>query len=1185
MKTFNKTKIKVAALLIMLLLFGKANAQFVTTQGTQIIDKNGNPIVFAGMNLGNWLVWEGYLMMGDFNYRTHTQFFNSVKSAFGGNLTQAIDFEHQWRMNYVTEQAIIDLKNMGYNSVRVPFHHNMFWNGTTVVDNGFQYFDRVITFCRNNGMYVLLDMHAAPGYQNPGDHCDNLESNSSQPRTSVHFWDGNNISIASQVWKHIATHYANEPVIWGYDLINEPVPQPGREFELLTSMITMRNAIRQVDNNHIIVAEGNWWASDMQKLDWLDAQTQSATGVTAKWDSKLVYETHHYASDPSALTGRLAITNKLNIPLILGEYGENSDNVIRQFTDWCIANKVGYFPWSFKKMIHDKCLWTVPSNANYDAVRNYINSGGTPPANAYNNLISFCNNNIANGKPGITFWQGFYDATKPPAPPVRFAIPGTIQAEGYSAQSGVGLETCSDTGGGQNIAQLAAGDWAEYNVNVQTAGTYQVQFRVASAAATGQLQLVNGSTVLATVTIPNTTGWQTWATVTANVTLPAGQYALRLNFTGPDFNMNWFSFVSGGPTIPAAPTNLTAAAGNAQVSLTWVASTGATSYTVKRSTTSGGSYSDVATGVTSTSYTNTGLTNGTTYYYVVTAVNSAGASGNSNQASATPQAPVTVPAAPTNLTATAGNAQISLTWTASAGATSYTVKRSTTSGSSYSDVATGVISTSYTNTGLTNGTTYYYVVTAVNTAGASGNSNQASATPQAMVTIPSAPTNLAATAGNAQVALTWIASSGATSYTVKRSTTSGGSYSDVATGVTTVNYTNTGLTNGTTYYYVVTAVNTAGASGNSNQASATPSGSSINAFATMEAESFTSMSGIQTESCSEGGLDVGWTDSNDFLAFNNVNFGTGAVSVDARIASGASFTGTAQLRIGSTTGTLIGTISFGGTGGWQTWVTRNATVTGVSGVQNLFVVFQGGSGIGNVNWIKFNATNNINAFNQIDAESYSSMSGIQTEACSEGGLDVGWTDTNDFLAFNNLDFGTGALSADVRIASGATFTGTAQLRIGSTTGTLIGTLSFGSTGGWQTWVTRNIPITGATGVKNLFMVFQGGGGIGNVNWIKFKTTSSREATSVINDNDNLSLAAELYPNPGNGKKIGLKLRGGAYQAATSVTIINMQGVVVYEKTIMDTEEDLHLNNELKAGMYFIQIKKGNEKVMKRFVVN
>jgi cellulose 1,4-beta-cellobiosidase len=286
---------------------------------------------------------------------------------------------------------------------------------------------------------------------------------------------------------------------------------------------------------------------------------------------------------------------------------------------------------------------------------------------------------------------------------------------------------------------------------------------------------------------------------------------------------NAYPVIPGGTIqVPAAPTALTAAAGNAQITLSWAASPGAASYTVKRATTSGGPYTAVATGVTAAGYINTGLTNGTTYYYVVSAVNSAGESANSVQASATPVAGTTVPAAPTALTAVAGNAEIALSWTASTGATSYTVKRATTSNGPYTAVATGVTATSFVNTGLTNGTAYYYVVSAVNSAGESANSAQASATPVAGTTIPAAPTALAATAGDSQVSLTWTASTGATSYTVKRATTSGGPYTAVAPSVTATGYVNTGLTNGTTYYYVVSAVNSAGESVNSAQASATP---------------------------------------------------------------------------------------------------------------------------------------------------------------------------------------------------------------------------------------------------------------------------------------------------------------------------------------------------------------------------
>ncbi|MGC1418350.1 MAG: fibronectin type III domain-containing protein, partial [Candidatus Acidiferrum sp.] len=275
----------------------------------------------------------------------------------------------------------------------------------------------------------------------------------------------------------------------------------------------------------------------------------------------------------------------------------------------------------------------------------------------------------------------------------------------------------------------------------------------------------------------------------------------------------------GGATVPSTPSGLAATAGNAQVSLSWSASSGATGYYVKRASASGGPYTQIASPQTN-SYTDGGLTNGAIYYYVVSAFNSAGQSANSGQVSATPTAPPVPPATPTGLQATAGNAQVSLTWTTSSGATSYHVKRSTTSGGPYTQISAPT-APNFTDPSLTNGTTYYYVVSALNSAGESANSSQVSATPTAPASPPAAPAGLQAAAGNAQVILTWTASSGATSYHVKRGTTSGGPYTQVA-APTSTSYTDTGLTNGTTYYYVVSALNATGESANSSQVSATP---------------------------------------------------------------------------------------------------------------------------------------------------------------------------------------------------------------------------------------------------------------------------------------------------------------------------------------------------------------------------
>ena len=284
----------------------------------------------------------------------------------------------------------------------------------------------------------------------------------------------------------------------------------------------------------------------------------------------------------------------------------------------------------------------------------------------------------------------------------------------------------------------------------------------------------------------------------------------------------------GGTTVPAAPMGFTAVAGNAQVALNWTASSGATGYYVKRSTTSGGPYTQIATQA-ATNDTDTGLTNGTKYFYVVSAYNSAGQSANSAEVNATPVLPP--PAAPTGLAAAAGNAQVSLSWTASATATSYHVKRSTSSGAETQIAAP--TSTSYTDTGLSNGTKYFYKVSAVNSGGESANSPEVSATPVAPVSPPATPTGLQATGGNAQVSLSWNASTGAASYNLKRSTSNGGPYNTAVASPTATNYTDTTVTNATTYYYVVSAANTAGQSANSAQASATPASPTANVTITI----------------------------------------------------------------------------------------------------------------------------------------------------------------------------------------------------------------------------------------------------------------------------------------------------------------------------------------------------------------
>lgn len=267
---------------------------------------------------------------------------------------------------------------------------------------------------------------------------------------------------------------------------------------------------------------------------------------------------------------------------------------------------------------------------------------------------------------------------------------------------------------------------------------------------------------------------------------------------------------------PGTPTNVTATAGNAQVALSWTAPSGATSYNIKRANSSRSAYNVIATNVLTPSYTDTGLTNGNTYYYEVQAANPAGVSAYSKSASAKPMPPL--PGAPTGVFATAGNAQVALSWTSVANATEYLVKRATTSGGAFSNLKV-VTGTSYTNTGLLNYHTYYYEVCAVDMTGDGPASSPVSATPE--LPVPAAPTKLTATLSKTSVSLKWTNPAYAASYTIERSPISGGPYTVLKSGVTKQPYVDTATTAGATYYYVVVAVNQTGSSAPSNEASAT----------------------------------------------------------------------------------------------------------------------------------------------------------------------------------------------------------------------------------------------------------------------------------------------------------------------------------------------------------------------------
>ena len=213
-------------------------------------------------------------------------------------------------------------------------------------------------------------------------------------------------------------------------------------------------------------------------------------------------------------------------------------------------------------------------------------------------------------------------------PNLFYRIPGRLQAERYVTLSQMNIAPTTDNNGLADMISSAAGGSLDYNVQVDSAGSYPLNFRV--AGATGQINVYKGGTLLGTANVAQTG----WSTVSTAVSLTAGIQTLHVVLASNLQKLNWLDFLAtdGRPSIPDG---LSATAGGTQVVLNWSIAAGATSYNVKSSTTNGGPYVTIAS-PTTTSYTNGSLVNGTTYYYAISGVNAAGESTNSMQVSATP---------------------------------------------------------------------------------------------------------------------------------------------------------------------------------------------------------------------------------------------------------------------------------------------------------------------------------------------------------------------------------------------------------------------------------------------------------------------------------------------------------------------------------------------------------------------
>ncbi|MDE7381195.1 MAG: glycoside hydrolase family 5 protein [Muribaculaceae bacterium] len=332
---------------------------FMGIKGIDLITPSGEKFFITGTNLGNWLNPEGY-MFGFKRTGSPRKIDELFRELAGPEATD--NFWDSFRQNYITRQDIEFIANTGANTVRMPFHYKLFtsepYMGSTDSDMGFEMMDSVVNWCKDNNLYLILDMHDVPGGQTG----DNIDDSYGYPwffrskKSQQQYFD---------IWKRIATRYALEPVILGYELMNEPIAHYFDDKSELNAMLepVYKQAvatIRSVDTNHIILLGGAQWNSIFDPFSDFD------------FDPLIMYTCHRYGGDASreAIGSFIDFRDRSGRPMYMGEIGHNTMEWQKDFVRVMKEANIGYTFWPYKKC-KDSCMMGINMPADWDLIVNY----------------------------------------------------------------------------------------------------------------------------------------------------------------------------------------------------------------------------------------------------------------------------------------------------------------------------------------------------------------------------------------------------------------------------------------------------------------------------------------------------------------------------------------------------------------------------------------------------------------------------------------------------------------------------------------------------------------------------------------------------------------------------------------------------------------------------------------------
>jgi len=343
---------------------GAADAEhMVRADGKRLLAPDGTVLAVKGINLGNWLMPEGYMFKFELA-RSPRQIDAVVERLLGPD--GAAMFWQDYRRRYITEDDIRFIKSVGFNTVRVPLHYRLFVSNDDpprFAGEGYALLDRLLAWCKAAGLYVILDMHAAPGGQTGVNHDDG-------PGYPLLFYVPAHQRLTAKLWQHLAARYAHETAVLGYDLLNEPI-SPYHDLAYLNPRLQpiyerLTAAIRAVDPHHVIILAGGQWSS-----------TFAMFGPPFADNLAFTYHKFWSTTGRDAVQPYLNYADAYNVPVLLGESGESDDAWVAKFRRLNDRYGIGWVFWTFKNLDSPSTVASIARPADWDRVLAYANQ---PPS-------------------------------------------------------------------------------------------------------------------------------------------------------------------------------------------------------------------------------------------------------------------------------------------------------------------------------------------------------------------------------------------------------------------------------------------------------------------------------------------------------------------------------------------------------------------------------------------------------------------------------------------------------------------------------------------------------------------------------------------------------------------------------------------------------------------------------------